>query len=127
MQGLGGFSFSANCKVYSKPHIKLGPGVRPNSAGFPTPRGSYPTPFLGRLLFKITDPKHKTRYPKKGVGYEPPGTVLLRFRLLGFQLLGLYCGAWVQFTGALGLGRLKEVSIGFQGLGFRVRSAKFRA
>ena len=24
------------------------------------------TPFLGRLLFKITDPNHKTRYPKKG-------------------------------------------------------------
>ena len=28
-------------------------------------------PFLGRLRFKITDPDHKTRYPKKGVGYEP--------------------------------------------------------
>ena len=37
------------------------------------PRGSYPTPFLGRLLFEITDPNHKTRYPKKGVGYEPLG------------------------------------------------------
>ena len=24
------------------------------------PRGSYPTPFLGRLLCKITDPNHKT-------------------------------------------------------------------
>ena len=22
---------------------------------------------------KIKDPKHKTRYPKKGVGYEPLG------------------------------------------------------
>ena len=40
------------------------------------PGGSYPTPFLGRLLFKITDPNHKTRYPKKGVGYEPLGRVL---------------------------------------------------
>ena len=30
-------------------------------------------PFLGPLLFKITDPSHKTRYPKKGVGYEPRG------------------------------------------------------
>ena len=40
------------------------------------PRGSYPTPFLGRLLCKITDPNHKTRYPKKGVGYEPLGKVL---------------------------------------------------
>ena len=39
------------------------------------PRGSYSTPFLGRLLFKITDPNHKTRYPKKGVGYEPLGRV----------------------------------------------------
>ena len=41
------------------------------------PRGSYPTPLLGRLLLKITDPNHKTiaRYPKKGVGYETLGTV----------------------------------------------------
>ena len=37
------------------------------------PRGPYPTPFLGYLFFKITDPNHKTRYPKKGVGYEPLG------------------------------------------------------
>ena len=49
------------------------------------PRGSYPTPVLGRLLFKITGPNHKTRYPKKGVGYEPLGTEL-RFR--GFGSLG---------------------------------------
>ena len=58
-------------------------GTHPNSfplvvqggwaKGFKVPRGSYPTPFLGRLLFKITDPNHKTRYPKKGVGYEPLG------------------------------------------------------
>ena len=40
------------------------------------PRGSYPTPLLGRLLFKITGPNHKTRYPKKGVGYEPLGILL---------------------------------------------------
>ena len=40
-----------------------------------SPRGSYPTPFLGRLLFKIAGPNHKTRYPKKGVGYEPLGSV----------------------------------------------------
>ena len=39
------------------------------------PRGSYPTPLLGRLRFKITDPNHKTRYPKKGVRYEPLGRV----------------------------------------------------
>ena len=32
------------------------------------PRDSCPTPFLERLLFKITDPNHKTRHPKKGVG-----------------------------------------------------------
>ena len=37
------------------------------------PSGSYPTPFLGRLLLKITGPNHKTRYPKRGVGYEPLG------------------------------------------------------
>ena len=30
------------------------------------PRGSYPTPILGRLLFKIADLNHKTRYPRKG-------------------------------------------------------------
>ena len=29
-------------------------------------RGSYPTPFLGRLLCKITDPNHKTRTLKTG-------------------------------------------------------------
>ena len=40
------------------------------------PRGSYSTPFLGRLLFKITDPNHKTRYPKKGVGYAPLGSMV---------------------------------------------------
>ena len=28
------------------------------------------------LFFKITDPNHKTRYPKKGVGYEPLGRYL---------------------------------------------------
>ena len=37
------------------------------------PRGSYPTPVLGYLIFYIADPNHKTRYPKKGVGYEPLG------------------------------------------------------
>ena len=37
------------------------------------PRGSYPTPFLRRPLFTITDHNHKTRYPKKGVGYDPLG------------------------------------------------------
>ena len=42
------------------------------------PRRSYPTPLLGRLLFKITDPNHKTRYPKKGVGYEPLGRVFIK-------------------------------------------------
>ena len=30
--------------------------------------------FWGAYL-KITDPNHKTRYPKKGVGYEPLGRV----------------------------------------------------
>ena len=35
--------------------------------------GSYPSPFLGYLLFYITDPSHKSRYPQKGVGYEPLG------------------------------------------------------
>ena len=44
-------------------------------SAFSGPRGSYPTPFFGRLLFKITDPNHKTRYPKKGIGYEPLGRV----------------------------------------------------
>ena len=34
--------------------------------------------FLGRLLFKITDPNPKTRYPKKGLGYEPLGRTLIK-------------------------------------------------
>ena len=29
------------------------------------PVGSYPTPFLGYLLFYIADPNHKVGYPKK--------------------------------------------------------------
>ena len=36
-----------------------------------SPVGPYPTPFLGFLLFYLTDPNHKTRYPKTGVGYKP--------------------------------------------------------
>ena len=51
---------------------KLYKGSRSNPQA-QVPRGSYPAPFLGRLLFKITDPNHKTRYPKKGLGYEPLG------------------------------------------------------
>ena len=47
--------------------------ARPSLSLVAVPRGSYPTPFLGRLLFKITDPNQKTRRPKKGVGYEPLG------------------------------------------------------
>ena len=53
------------------------------------PRGSYPTPFLGRLLFKITDPNHKTRYPKTGVGYEPLGIQKSKLREQGKGALGL--------------------------------------
>ena len=37
----------------------------PSDSGY-VPRGSYSTPSLGRLLFMITDPNHKTRYPKRG-------------------------------------------------------------
>ena len=53
--------------------------------------GSYPTSFLGRLLFKITDPNHKTRYPKKGVGYEPLGRI--QDQRLG-RVQGLWIGVW---------------------------------
>ena len=49
------------------------------------PGGSYPTPFLGRLLFKIIDPNHKTRYPKKGVGYEPLGRLHAGFGISGVK------------------------------------------
>ena len=49
------------------------------------PGGSYPTPFLGRLLFKISDPKHKTRYPKTGVGYEPLGRMWVYGRILSLS------------------------------------------
>ena len=48
------------------------------------PVGSYPTPGLGYLLFYIPDPHHKTRYPKKGVGYEPTGILLIVRLGLGF-------------------------------------------
>ena len=41
------------------------------------PIGSYPTPFLRYLLFYIGDPNHKPRKPKKGVGYDPLGIVIL--------------------------------------------------
>ena len=51
----------------------------------PIPVASYPAPFGGYLLFYITDPNHKTRYPKKGVGYEPLGT-------LQYLLLPHVCG-----------------------------------
>ena len=38
------------------------------------PVGSYTTPFFRVSTFLyITDPKRKTRYPKKGVGYKPLG------------------------------------------------------
>ena len=37
--------------------------------------GSYPTPVLGYIHFYIADPNHGTRYPKKGVRYEPLGRV----------------------------------------------------
>ena len=60
---------AADTKLLAKSLVK---------AAYGSPRGSYPTPFLGRLLFKIPDPNHKTRYPKKWVGYEPLG----RFRNL---------------------------------------------
>ena len=38
---------------------------------------------------KITDPNHKTRYPKKGVGYEPLGILDPEFRLLKVSGLGV--------------------------------------
>ena len=50
------------------------------------PRGSYPVSFLGRLPFKIKDPNHKTRYPKKGVGYEPLGKPETEAQLLKVML-----------------------------------------
>ena len=37
------------------------------------PRGSYPTPFLGYLVLWLGSPIWKSRYLKKGVGYEPIG------------------------------------------------------
>ena len=42
------------------------------------PRGSYPTPFLGYLVLWLGSPIYKSRYLKKGVGYEPMGTILLQ-------------------------------------------------
>ena len=58
-----------------------------------------PYPFLipGYLLFYIADPKHKTRYPQKGVGYDSLGLVVFIFKgflLAGFRFWGyMICGA----------------------------------
>ena len=41
--------------------------------GFTVPRGSYPTPFLGYLVLWLGSPILKSRYLKKGVGYDPIG------------------------------------------------------
>ena len=43
------------------------------------------SPFLRCLLFKITGPNHKTRYPKQGVGYEPLGRALEGLRVSGWR------------------------------------------
>ena len=41
----------------------------------------------------MTDPKHKTRYPQKGVGYEPLGRVGSRVTVKGsFTALRAYLG-----------------------------------
>ena len=55
-------------------HMGPKPGPKPQILRV----GSYPSPFFVYLLFYITDPNHKTRYPKKGVGYEPLGKILTR-------------------------------------------------
>ena len=51
---------------------------------------SDPTLFSVYLLFYITDPNHKTRYPRNGVGYEPLGIERVHGflgRPLGFGLI----------------------------------------
>ena len=49
-------------------------GLNPEPDPVTIPRGSYPTPFYRYLIFYITDPNHKARYPKQGVGHDPLGT-----------------------------------------------------
>ena len=49
-----------SCKVWYRPSCIV-------------PRGSYPTPFLGYLVFWLGSVIRKSRRPKKGVGYEPLG------------------------------------------------------
>ena len=75
------------------------------------PVGSYPTPVLGHLLFYIAETNHKTRYPKKGVGHEPLGTirntkVCMEFEILGLTALGLTVAGFtcrLQCSSFLGL------------------------
>ena len=43
--------------------------------GATIPRGSYPTPFLGCLVLWLGSVILKSRRPKKGVRYEPLGSV----------------------------------------------------
>ena len=53
----------------------LEPRTSPNLKPETLPRGSYPTPFLGYLVLWLGSVILKSRRPKKGVGYEPLGTV----------------------------------------------------
>ena len=46
------------------------------------PRGSYPILFLGYLALWLGSVILKSRHPKKGVGYEPLGTVGFEAKIL---------------------------------------------
>ena len=66
-------------------------GRRPRfRSNFTVPRGSYPTPFLGYLVLWLGSVILKSRRPKKGVGYEPPGMTIWGREGAPASLEGLY-------------------------------------
>ena len=70
------------------------------------PRGSYPTPLLGYLFLWFGSVILKSRRPKKGVGYEPLGTIGL-----GSQCKIAF-GVWSSAFG------IQDRELEFSGFGF---------
>ena len=77
------------------------------------PMGSYPTPFLRYLLFYIGDPNHKTRYPKKGVGYDPLGKPQSLPQGLSTSQLPIMA-VQGNTIGGRGVARMYDVGLGFR-------------
>ena len=79
------------------------------------PRGSYPAPFLGYLVLWLGSVILKSGRPKKGVGYEPLGTLPAGGTLRT-------CGLYISFLpGASEFDMIVKASGSKKlGLGFRV-------